>query len=338
MKLSEFSYNLPEKLIAQKPQTPRDHCRLLVVDKNKSDFKHLKFFNIEQFLEKGDVVILNDSKVIPARIHAKKETGGSVEILLIRKISTNSWEAMIKNFKTKELGKEIFISKNFVALPTEHIEAGLWKIRFNLSGRKLDEAIRKTGETPLPPYIKKQAKLKDYQTIYAKNEGSVASPTAGLHFTEKLIKKLQKKGVIFKKVTLHVGLGTFSPIREEAIEKHKMHFESASVSKDTAQAINKAKKEKRRVIAVGTTSIRTLEGFAYDGKISSGKKEINLFITPGYEFQIVDAVITNFHLPDTTLLILVAAFAGKEKILNAYQEAVNKKYKFFSFGDAMLII
>lgn len=365
MKLSQFDYNLPENLIAQKPTEPRDHCRLLVVRKNSDKFEHLKFFEIEKFLQKGDVIVLNDSKVIPARILGKKakprteadasgawDTGGSVEILLIKKLSTDTWEAMLKNFKVKELGKKIIVSENFIAIPVKNIGEGLWQIKFNLKGAALDKAIHKFGKTPLPPYIKKSAKIADYQTIYARKEGSAAAPTAGLHFTKRLINKLRKKGVIFETVTLHVGLGTFSPIREENIEKHKMHSELAEISAKAAKAINKAKSEGRRVIAVGTTSVRTLEAFAQQLKVKSlkfkvrsGKKQVDIFIKPGYKFKIVEGMITNFHLPETTLMILVSAFAGlpagrngRDKILRAYNEAIKKKYKFFSFGDAMLII
>lgn len=366
MKLSDFNYNLPENLIAQKPTKPRDHCRLLVVRKNSDKFEHFKFFEIEKFFQEGDVVVLNDSKIIPARILGKKDTGGSVEILLIKKLLADKWEAMLKNFKTKELGKKIVIAsslrevkQSFIATPVKNIGEGLWQIKFNLKGTALDRAIHKYGKTPLPPYIKKSAKIADYQTIYARKEGSVAAPTAGLHFTKQLIDKLKKRGVIFETVTLHVGLGTFSPIREENIEKHKMHSEFAEISAKTAKAINKAKSENRRVIAVGTTSMRTLEAFACSthnlqpttnnenkkNKIKSGAKEVDIFIKPGYKFKIADGMITNFHLPETTLMILVSAFAGlpagrhgREKILRAYNEAINKKYKFFSFGDAMLII
>lgn len=395
MKLSKFNYNLPKNLITQKPTRPRDHCRLLVVRKNSDKFEHFKFFDIEKFLQKGDVVVLNDSKVIPARILGNKSTSGSVEILLIKKISNNAWEAMLRNFKEKELGKKIIISSShsslssphsslsssrmrgsrpeqnldsrrslsallaggndssdFLATPVKNIGEGLWQIKFNLTGAALDKAIHKYGRTPLPPYIKKMAKLSDYQTIYAQKEGSVAAPTAGLHFTKRLINKLKKKGIIFETVTLHVGLGTFSPIREENIEKHKMHAEFAEISAKTAKAINKAKSESRRVIAVGTTSVRTLEAFVRSThnlqqttnnknqkiKIKSGTKNVDIFIKPGYKFKITDGMITNFHLPETTLMILVSAFAGREKIIRAYQEAIKKKYKFFSFGDAMFII
>lgn len=379
MKLSDFDYDLPKNLIAQKPKKPRDHCRLLVINRHceerpqgatkQSYFEHLKFFEIEKFLQKGDVIVLNNSKVIPARILGRKEqvmsslnfprprkieAGGKIEILLIKKLSNNIWEAMLKNFKVKELGKEIIISENFLVTPIKNIGEGLWRIKFNLKGEALDKAIYKYGETPLPPYIKKMAKLSDYQTIYAQKEGSVAAPTAGLHFTKRLINKLKKKGVIFETITLHIGLGTFSPIREENIEKHKMHSEFAEISAKTAKAINKAKSESRRVIAVGTTSMRTLEAFVYSTHnlqqttnnknqeskktLNSGAKDVDIFIKPGYKFKIVDGMITNFHLPETTLMILVSAFAGREKILRAYNEAIKKKYKFFSFGDTMLII
>lgn len=295
-------------------------------------------------------MIFNDSKVIPARINGKKDTGGSVEILLIKKTSSAQWEALLKNFKYKELGKKIIINKNFIATPIKNIDGGLWQIKFNLSKNTLDKAIRKYGQTPLPPYIKKMSKLSDYQTIYAKKEGSAAAPTAGLHFTKKLLAELKKKGIETETITLHVGLGTFAPIKDDNIENHKMHSELAEISAKTAKAINKAKAEGRRVIAVGTTSTRTLEAFdtlthnlqqtTYNKKtkIQSGKKEVDIFIKPGYDFKIADGIITNFHLPKTTLLLLISALSDRDKIMRAYQEAINKKYKFFSFGDAMLII
>ena len=379
LKLSDFNYNLPEELIAQRPTMPRDHCRLLALSKKTGEMQHKKFFNIVDFLQKGDVLVFNNSKVIPARIFGKKakprtensgefsgawDTGGSVEILLIKKVSANQWEALLKNFKLKELGKKIIVAKNFTATPQKNIDGGLWLIKFNCKGDQLKKLIYKYGQTPLPPYIKKSAKLSDYQTIYAKKEGSAAAPTAGLHFTKDLLNSLKKKGVQMETITLHVGLGTFAPIKDGDIEHHKMHSEWASISKKTADVINKAKSEGRRVIAVGTTSTRTLEAFSKESRIKSarldrsggnqesrnsitaGKKKIDIFIKPGYEFKIVDGMITNFHLPRTTLMILVSAFArrdpsinsGREKILKAYNEAIKKKYKFFSFGDAMLII
>lgn len=385
LRLSDFNYNLPQNLIAQKPTKPRDHCRLLILDRKTGDIQHRKFFEIEKFLQKGDIIILNDSMVIPARLLGNKVSGGKIEILLIKKITNNKWEAMLKNFKRKEFGKKIFINKNFFAIPSKNIGEGLWQIKFNLKNAALNKAIHKYGQTPLPPYIKKSAsrrtKLVDYQTIYAQKDGSVAAPTAGLHFTKSLINKLKSRGIIFEKITPHIGLGTFSPIRGENIEKHKMHSEFAQITARAAKAINKAKAEGRRIIAVGTTSARTLEAFAiktknkkcmeflefssfahhknkfscgltrknkkyhqsYDRRINdiflkNGKDNIDIFIKPGYKFKIVDGMITNFHLPETTLMILVSAFAGREKILRAYNEAINKKYKFFSFGDAMLII
>jgi len=384
MKLSDFNYNLPQNFIAQKPTKPRDHCRLLILDRETGDIKHKKFFEISQFIKNGDVLVFNDSKVIPARLHGNKITGlpsvalakegGNVEILLIKKISSDTWEALLKNFKEKEFGKKIIIAKNFIASPEKNIDGGLWQIKFNqLAGGKdknLDKLIYKYGQTPLPPYIKKMAKLSDYQTIYAKREGSVAAPTAGLHFTKKLLNSLKKQGAKLETITLHIGLGTFAPIKDNNIEKHKIHSEYAEISAKTAKAINKARSEGRRIIAVGTTSARTLEAFAMStdnqqqtsnnknkqkfrqsddrqtgGILPFGKMWVDIFIKPGYKFKIVDGMITNFHLPETTLMILVSAFAGRpagrhgrKNILKAYQEAINKKYKFFSFGDAMLII
>ncbi|MBI4239890.1 tRNA preQ1(34) S-adenosylmethionine ribosyltransferase-isomerase QueA [Candidatus Uhrbacteria bacterium] len=346
MRLSDFSYTLPQNLIAQAPASPRDSSRLLVIKKKKSTFQHLRFRNIIQFFHKGDVLVMNDSKVIPARLFGVKDTGGKVEVLLIREISEFLWYAILKNFKEQEQGKTIVIEHSGLVIePLKKGEDQVWLVRLNKKGAALRKALAIYGSTPTPPYIKKSSNLTTYQTVYAKNDGSVAAPTAGFHFTKTLLQKLRKKGVAICTVTLHVGPGTFLPIRAEKLESHKMHSEYASLSSRTASTINKAKREGRRVVAVGTTTVRTLESFASsDGRLMPDSKDIDLFIYPGYVFKIIDSLITNFHLPESTLLLLVCAFAewkekgGMKKMLRAYKTAVRKKYRFYSFGDSMIIL
>ncbi len=347
MHLSSFSYNLPKERIAQTPIRPRDHSRLMVLDTKNSGIQHMHFFDILSFLQRGDVLVFNDSKVIPARLFGKKETGGAVEILLVRKLSNNRWSALLKRIKSYDSGKKIIINgtKNLIATLCVCNKDNVWEIEFNKKGEALRRALRKTGTAPTPPYVRQISDLKKYQTVYAKHEGSVAAPTAGFHFTKPLLAKLRKKGVSLCEVTLHVGPGTFSPIRTDDITHHTMHPEYAVLSGKTAQTINKAKKQGRRIICVGTTSVRVLEGFANEyGILHAGEKDVNLFIYPGFCFKITSGMITNFHLPESTLLLLVCAFAewkkkgGKSFILSAYHEAIKKKYRFYSFGDAMMIL
>ncbi len=345
MKLKDFDYYLPKELIAQKPISPRDHSRLMVVNRKTGEIQHTYFYQIDRFLQKGDVLVLNNSKVIPARlIGTKPETGGKIEVLLVR--------PNVKNLKNYQWSKEWFVIgrpglKEGQKIIFPHgLEAEVKKeinyerlIRFNQQGEKLKKIIYQIGVAPTPPYIKRLSNLKEYQTVYAKHLGSVAAPTAGFHFTPRLIKKLQRKGVIFKYVTLHVGLGTFQPVKVENIEEHKMESEWVEIDKKTAHSLNQAKRNHQRIIAVGTTSTRALESFATcRGILRSGQKFVDLFIYPGYHFKFIDALITNFHLPKSTLMMLVSAFAGRELIFKAYEEAINNKYRFFSFGDAMFII
>lgn len=349
MRLKDFNYNLPQSLIAQKPVRPRDHSRLLVIETQKEQLKHHRFYEIEKFLQSGDVLILNDSKVLPARLIGKKPSGGRVEILLLKEVKSGRWEALIKNLKEKTgLEQKIVIRRRFTALAVKNSGGGIWDVQFNLKGRKLKKALAKFGLAPVPPYIKRLSNLKEYQTVYAKKLGSAAAPTAGFHFTKRLIGKLKKKGVKILFVTLHVGLGTFQPIKTEDIKRHKVYSEWAAISRKTARAINRARMECRRIIAVGTTTARTLESFAgARGFVKAGKKEVDLFILPGYKFKVLDSLITNFHLPKTTLLLLVSAFLGfkeknqakgRRKLFRAYNEAIKRKYRFYSFGDAMMII
>jgi S-adenosylmethionine:tRNA ribosyltransferase-isomerase len=373
MKLSEFDYNLPKELIAQEPIRPRDHSRLLILDKKTGELEHRYFYDVIEYFKKGDVLVLNNSKVMPARLIGKKKiTGGRIEVFLLpsppmptsppaplldrrgEKLNRREvWQCLIGG-RVKE-GLEIQFSKEFKCVILKSNNNGTWEVKFNKSGSDFMRTVEKIGQVPLPPYIKKKLSAEDkksYQTIYAdaKKIGSVAAPTAGFHFTENLLDKLKKKGAQIEYVTLHVGLGTFAPVKVGDITKHKMHAEWVEVKKEAVGRILQAKKERRRIVAVGTTSVRTLEALASQipnkiqitnsksQKITNGLSQwINIFIYPGYKFKIVDAMITNFHLPKSTLLMLVSAFASRPQIKNAYAEAIKNKYRFFSYGDAMLI-
>jgi len=341
--LSEFGYTLPIELIAQKPQEKRDESRLLILDRQKKTVKEGIFKEIVDFLEKGDVLVLNDTKVIPARIFGRKQTGAKIEVLLLREIEKGLWEALIKPAKRIKLNQKIFFNQNsFWAELLEKKEDGINLIKFNTTDIK--ELLNKYGKLPIPHYIKKYPDEPNrYQTVYAQKEGAVASPTAGLHFTEELLEKLKLKGINIVYITLHCGLATFRPIKEKDIRRHKMPEEYYQISEDTAKIINQAKKEKRRVFACGTTTTRALETASFldkDGifKVKSESGNTKLFIYPGYQFKIIDGLITNFHLPYSTNLILVASFCGLDFILKAYQYAIERKFRFYSFGDAMLII
>ena len=324
--LNQFNYNLPASLIAQTPKTPRDHSRLLLLHKKNKTIQHKKFFNIIDQLQAGDVLVFNNSKVIPARLHGNKQTGGKVEVFLLNKLkAANTWQCLVKGKVKPDI--VINFAKKFQGKIIKKYSDGVCEIKFNKKN------IISIGETPTPPYIKKKSNLKQYQTVYAKHEGSVAAPTAGFHFTKPLLNKLEKKGVQLEYITLHVGLGTFAPVKESNIKKHKMHSELATISKTTSKRLKQAKKQKRRIIAVGTTSVRTLEAM----NLNSGSKFTDIFIYPGYKFKNVDAMITNFHLPKSTLLMLVSAFADTKTIKKAYAQAIAKKYRFYSFGDAMFI-
>lgn len=332
MRTASFFYNLPPKLIAQHPVKPRDRSRLLVLRRGSKKLEHLHFDDLPKLLQPNDVLVFNNSKVFKARLIGRKLTGGKLEVFLLRAIKTNVWEVLIGG-----RGGNVGLKINFGQTLSGEIikqDGSIRLMRFNLSGKKLQDEIDRLGEVPLPPYIKSNARLEQYQTVYAKTRGSVAAPTAGLHFTKKLLSALKKKGIKLEYVTLHVGLGTFAPIKTNKIEDHQIHSEWASIDSATARRLNKYKKEGRRIIAVGTTTVRTLESFA--GR--PGTRDVNLYITPGYKFKFVDAMITNFHLPQSSLLVLVSSFAGHKKIMAAYKTAINKKYRFYSFGDAMLIL
>ena len=340
MKTDDFDYYLPEELIAQTPLKKRDESRLMVVDRKTGEIKHEKFYNIINYLNSGDVLVLNDTKVMPARIIGEKtDTGAVIELLLLKNIDEDTWEVLAKPAKRVKVGTIISFGNGLLTCECTGIfEEGIRHVKFSYSGI-FYEILDKLGSMPLPPYIKEKLDDKDrYQTVYAKNIGSAAAPTAGLHFTKELLKKISDKGIIMCYVTLHVGLGTFRPVNVEDVSKHKMHSEFYQMSEDVANILNKAKSEGRRIVSVGTTSTRTLETIMSKyGKFIETSGCTDIFIYPGYEFKAIDAQITNFHLPKSTLIMLVSAFASKEIILNAYNEAVKNKYRFFSFGDSMLI-
>jgi len=343
MKVSDFDYELPKELIAKFPVEPRDSSRLMVLHRNTGEIEHRIFRDIVEYLKPGDVLVINDTKVIPARLFGKLETGGKVELLLVRQPGLGIWEVMAKPARKLKEGKRIYFDEELEAIVKGYGGEGRRIVEFILKSNKdFMEKLEEIGHIPLPPYIEREEKPEDrekYQTVFARKEGAVAAPTAGLHFTEELLQKLKDKGIIIKNITLHVGPGTFKPVKVENVEEHQMDYETYHVPEDTAAEINRAKEEGRRVIAVGTTVTRTLESAAEkDGKVKSGEGSTNLFIYPGYRFKVIDALITNFHLPRSTLLMLVSAFAGRERILNAYREAVKKGYRFYSYGDAMFIL
>ncbi len=336
---SDFYYELPPELIAQTPVTPRDSSRLLVYDRATDKTEHRIFRDITDYLRAGDVLVINNTKVLPARIYAHTEHGGAIEILLLKRLDKDVWEVLAKPGKKCAVGKTFKVCDKLSFTVEGVTDSGERVVRFIYDG-VFENILEEVGTMPLPPYIKE--KLKDqnrYQTVYAKTDGSAAAPTAGLHFTPELLAKICSMGVEIVEVLLHVGLGTFRPVKEEIITDHKMHGEYFEVTEEAAEKINKAKAEGRRVIAVGTTSVRTLESASPEkGRICACRGETHIFIYPPYEFKIVDALVTNFHLPESTLIMLVAAFVGREKILEIYGEAVEEKYRFFSFGDAMFIV
>lgn len=345
MNIKDFDYFLPEELIAQRPIEPRDSSRLLIMDKITGEIEHHQYFReIIDELTSDDVLVFNDTKVIPARLYGvRHNTGGKVEVLLLNPLGENKWECLVKPGAKCKIGQKIDFgdfSSGEIRLQGEviaHTDFGGRIIQFTCF-ENFDELIQELGEMPLPPYIHEKLSDKDrYQTIYAREKGSAAAPTAGLHFTEELLQKIKAKGIKTVFVTLHVGLGTFRPVSTENIEDHKMHSESYEVSEEAAKIINDAKAQGKRIIAVGTTSVRTLESASKNGVLQEGRGSTQIFIYPGYKFQIVDALITNFHLPQSTLLMLISALSSRENCLQAYEEAVAQKYRFFSFGDAMFI-
>ena len=339
MKTSDFNYDLPKELIAQIPIETRDMSRLMVLDKNTGKIEHKVFHDIIDYLDKGDTLVLNDTKVIPARIFGHRENKEeSIEVLLVKDYGNDTWEVLARPGKKLKLDTEIIFSDNLKARVIDILEEGERVIKFEYNGI-FNELLDEIGIMPLPPYITEKLEDKDrYQTVYSKIRGSAAAPTAGLHFTKELLKKIGEKGINIVYVTLHVGIGTFRPVKVDDILEHKMHSEYYEVSENAAKVINETKKRGNKVVCVGTTSCRTLESASSeDGMVRAEKKETSIFIYPGYKFKVVTNLITNFHLPESTLIMLVSALAGKDNIMNAYNEAVKEKYRFFSFGDAMYI-
>lgn len=340
MTTKDFYYELPPELIAQTPLSDRSASRLLVMNKNTGALTHRHFYDILDYLNKGDCLVMNNTRVIPARLYGTKEnSGGKIEFLLLKRIDIDTWEVILKPGKKAKPGSRFEFGGGLLRAEVISVtEDGKRVVRFEYNGI-WEELLDKLGEMPLPPYIKEKLTDKErYQTVYSKVEGSAAAPTAGLHFTKDLLDKIQKKGVKLTYLTLHVGLGTFRPVSAEHIEDHIMHTEYYEISSETANLINECRKNGGRIIAVGTTSVRTLETVAdSNGNVRAESGETNIFIYPGYKFKIIDCIITNFHLPESTLMMLVSAFAGKEHIFNAYKTAVAEKYRFFSFGDAMYL-
>ncbi len=341
MDIKDFYYDLPAELIAQTPLKDRTASRLMVLDRKNSTIEHKHFYDILEYLNQGDCLVMNNTRVIPARLYGTKEgSGGKIEFLLLKRLDMNTWELILRPGKKAKVGSRfIFGDGRLKAEVIQVKDDGNRVVRFDFDG-VWEEILDSLGEMPLPPYIKEKLEDKNrYQTVYSKIEGSAAAPTAGLHFTDELIEKLHKKGVKTAFVTLHVGLGTFRPVSVDKIEDHKMHTEFYQISKETADIINQTRKNGGRIICVGTTSVRTLESSsADDGTVLAGSGDTSIFIYPGYKFKAVDALITNFHLPESTLLMLISALYNKNSIMEAYNEAIREKYRFFSFGDAMIII
>lgn len=341
MNLKDFWYDLPERLIAQNPLEKRDMSRLLVVDRKKDAFEHRLFKDLPEYLEPGDCIVINNTRVIPARLLGEKEnSGGKIEFVLLKRIDQDVWEVILKPGRRAKPGARFVFGNGILkAEILEIVEEGNRIVKFYYDG-VFEEVLDKVGIVPLPPYI--HATLEDkerYQTVYSKINGSAAAPTAGLHFTPELFEVLKQKGIKVAEVTLHVGLGTFRPVKTQNIQEHHMHKEYYSIGPEACAVINETKEKGKRVVAVGTTSVRVLETvYGENGRISPASGETDIFIYPGYKFKMVDALITNFHLPESTLIMLVSAFAGKDRIMEAYKEAISKEYRFFSFGDAMLIL
>ena len=338
MKLSDFMYALPEERIAQTPVEPRDHSRLVVLHRDTHEIEHKHFYDIVDYLNPGDCLVINETKVIPARLYGERPTGGACEVLLLKQLGPKRWETLVRPGKKLRPGAEvIFGDGRLRCRVVETTDDGGRIVEFECEG-SFEAALDALGEMPLPPYIHEKLQDRDrYQTVYAKQDGSAAAPTAGLHFTPELLARIREKGVDIVPVLLHVGLGTFRPVKVENIEEHQMHSEYFEVTEDAARRVNAAHARGGRVVAVGTTSVRTLESAAEDGRLVARRGDTSIFIKPGYRWQLVDALITNFHLPGSTLLMLVSALYDREHILAAYEEAVRDEYRFFSFGDAMLI-
>ena len=338
MKLSDFMYDLPEERIAQTPVEPRDHSRLMVLHRDTGEIEHKHFYDVIDYLNPGDTLVINETRVIPARLYGERPTGGACEVLLLKQLGPKTWETLVRPGKKLKPGAEVIFGDGRLRCKVlETTDVGGRVVAFECEGT-FEAALDALGEMPLPPYIHEKLKDKNrYQTVYAKQDGSAAAPTAGLHFTPELLERIRQKGIDIVPVLLHVGLGTFRPVKVENIEEHEMHTEYFEVSEDAANRINATRARGGRIVAVGTTSVRTLESAAENGRVRAMRGDTNIFIKPGYRYQMVDALITNFHLPGSTLVMLVSALYDREKILDAYRVAVEEKYRFFSFGDAMFI-
>ena len=338
MKLSDFMYDLPEERIAQTPVEPRDHSRLMVLHRDTGAIEHRHFYDVIEYLNPGDCLVINDTRVIPARLYGERPTGGACEVLLLKQLGPKRWETLVRPGKKLKPGAEVIFGDGRLRCRVmESTDVGGRIVEFQCEG-SFEAALDALGEMPLPPYIHEKLENRDrYQTVYARQDGSAAAPTAGLHFTPELMERIRQKGVDIVPVLLHVGLGTFRPVKVENIEEHEMHSEYFEVTPEAADRINAARQRGGRIIAVGTTSVRTLESAAQDGRLVAKRGDTSIFIKPGYRFQLVDALITNFHLPGSTLIMLVSALWERERILAAYKTAVEEGYRFFSFGDAMLI-
>lgn len=336
---SDYDYELPEELIAQTPAEPRDSSRLLVYDRATGKREHRIFRDIKEYLRPGDVLVVNNTKVLPARLYAYTKNGGKVEVLLLKRRDLNEWEVLVRPGKKAKVGAELIVSEELSLTVVDRTDTGERIVRFHFDG-VFEDILSRLGSMPLPPYIHEKLKDKDrYQTVYCKTDGSAAAPTAGLHFTQELLAEIRAMGVEIAEVLLHVGLGTFRPVKEEDLTHHVIHSEFYKVDERAAEIVNAAKREGRRVIAVGTTSVRTLETVADEqGMLRPCSGDTSIFIYPPYRFKCVDALITNFHLPESTLIMLVSAFMGREQCLSVYREAVEERYRFFSFGDAMMIV
>ena len=338
MKTNDFDYELPEELIAQTPAEPRDSARLMVINRANKKIEHKIFKDLVEILNDNDVLVLNETRVIPARLYChKRNCVGIIEILLLKRLNLKEFEALARPLRRVHVNDELIISENLTAI-CKSKETDKMIIELNVCSGTIEQELDKIGEMPLPPYIHKKLENKNqYQTVYAKIDGSSAAPTAGLHFTNEMIEELKNKGVQFEKIVLNIGLGTFRPVQTEKIEDHKMHTEHCEISEQTAKSLNEAKKAGKRIIAVGTTTVRTLQTAFINGQIKAGAYDTNIFIYPGKKIEFIDAIITNFHLPKSTLIMLVSAFMGREQTLECYKLAVKQRYRFFSFGDAMFI-
>jgi S-adenosylmethionine:tRNA ribosyltransferase-isomerase len=342
MLISEFDYDLPEELIAQNPLEKRESSRMLVVNRGAEKFSDDYFYKLPQHLKKGDVIVLNNTKVFPARLFGTSETGAKVEVFLVRELESRTWETLAKPARRLKTGKKITFDEHLVAEVTDRTAEGRVIVKFNSNG-DFNEILERVGNMPLPPYIKRGGGISDadksrYQTVFAKQRGAIAAPTAGLHFTPEILAEIENLGVEIAEITLHVGYGTFEPVRVSDLSEHKVMAESGEISIETAQIINRAKSENRRIIAIGTTTTRALESSADEnGKVTAGNFTANLTVTPGYKFKVIDGLLTNFHLPQSSLLVLVSTFAGYDLTMNAYRHAVESGYRFYSYGDCMLI-